>query len=89
MESCWKQNPEDRPTFSEIHKSICTLIEEQDSYNYISMMAIDLCPTECTQVKDDCSDELPKVEHAASIAFVKDDASVECEQDSSVVVEVH
>ena len=56
MERCWKQDPENRPTFSEVHQTLSTFIEEQNSYNYISMAGIDLCPIECAQGEDEGSD---------------------------------
>ena len=58
MERCWKLDPVDRPTFSEVHQTLSTLIEEQNSYNYISMTGIDLCPIECAQGEDEGSDQL-------------------------------
>ena len=87
MESCWKQDPENRPAFSEIHQTLCALIEAKNSDNYISMMEMDLWPTEHVQVDDECSDELQMAENPASL--MKNEMFTDCVQDSRVVVEVY
>ena len=48
MEGCWKQSPEDRPTFAEINRNPRGLIEQNNSDNYISMLDLSEVPTETT-----------------------------------------
>ena len=78
MESCWKQDPKDRPTFSEIHQTLCTLIEAKNSADYISMLGMDLYSGEHVQTEEEPSDQLQMAEDIASLV-----------QDSRVVVEVN
>ena len=85
MERCWEQNPVDRPTFSEVHQTLSTLIEEQNSDNYISMTGIDLCPIECAQGEEEGSDQLEQVGSAESQVLVEDETFQECALDSRVV----
>ena len=89
MKNCWKQDPEDRPTFSEIHQTLSTLMEEKSSDNYISMTGIDLCPIECAQGEDEGSDQLEQVGSAESQVLVEDETFEESEEESRVVVVVH
>ena len=67
MESCWEQDPEDRPTFSDIHQTLCTLIEAENSDNYISMVGMDLCPMEHVQMENECRDQLQMAEDVATV----------------------
>ena len=46
MERCWRQSPEERPTFSEINRKLSGLIEQSDSDNYISVLELSEVPTE-------------------------------------------
>ena len=78
MESCWKQDPKDRPTFSEIHQTLCTLIEAKNSADYISMLGMDLYSGDHVQTEEERSDQLQMAEDIASLV-----------QDSRVVVEVN
>ena len=85
MEDCWKQDSEDRPTFSEVHQTLHTLIDAENSENYISItVGMDLSPTEHVQMEDEWSDQLQTTEDEAGLA----DTGVFTEN-SCVVVEVH
>ena len=85
MEDCWKQDPEDRPTFSEVYQTLHTLIDAENSENYISIMAgMDLSPTEHVQMEDEWSDQLQMAEDEAALT----ETGVFTES-SCVVVEVH
>ena len=87
MENCWKQDPKARPTFSEIHQTLCTLIEAKNSDSYISMLGMDQCPTECIQAEEESNDQLQTAENAESL--VKNNVFMEHESDVRVVVEMH
>lgn len=73
MKRCWRLNPAGRPTFCDINKKLSDLIEETKGDNYICLLRMDLYPTECFPVEDECSDQLENIDEASSsVIFINE-----------------
>lgn len=53
MLNCWKANPKDRPTFTEIRKEIETLLESETEYLQIDLTtSVEMNTFQCNRYKN-------------------------------------
>lgn len=65
MANCWKQCPEDRPTFCETNRKLSDLIEQNNNESYISMLEQCEVPIESTEEME----ETLNVEEKAAVTL--------------------